>query len=445
MSLFLKLIGIRRPIAGGIYLPDEKAATARMPIADLSDDGPLHVPTQRAPDLPTKPVVSPGDTLLAGQALADPADPKSLPVYAPTSGLVVALDRCWTAAHGFMPAVTLVPDGRDTWMPAERSTTLDEPEDWQASGIVVPPYSVASSRSEALHVVLRCAREVAATDLIVSALETEPYLTGDLRTVIEKAENLLEATLSLSKAAGVRNAWLVVADRHRHAIRTLRAIARGSSVRIVEMSDKHPLGYPSLLAAKLLRRETAPGQSTLEIGVLVLPVAAVRAAADFLRTGRPQVARVVTVSGDAVEQPANLFVRFGTPISRLLDYGGVRHSPAVVLVGGPLTGVTVPPDVAVVTPDCCAVIALRALPRLDPIPCVRCGWCVDDCPVGINPVSLVQLERWDRCTEAEKAELNSCINCGICTYVCPAHLPLAETIAQCRIQPAMIESRAAVA
>jgi electron transport complex protein RnfC len=214
-------------------------------------------------------------------------------------------------------------------------------------------------------------------------------------------------------------------------VRRLRALARYRPLRVVALNDKFPQCHPVLLTKVLLDREIPPGGSPLDVGALVLPLATLVALANA-RAGRPWTARVVTVAGDAVEEPGNWLVPFGTPIRSLLDAVGLRRRPVAVLAGGPMTGVPLPDDAAVVTPDVAGLTLLSRLPPEEPTTCIRCGWCIEDCPVGLDPRTLSQLELRTEFDPARRDELAVCIECGLCSYVCPSRLPLREAIARTR-------------
>src|SRR5262249_28993501 len=160
----------------------------------------------------------------------------------------------------------------------------------------------------------------------------------------------------------------------------LRAFAAGGPVRVVALPDKYPQCHPALLTQALLGREVPLGGSPLDVGALVMPLATLRALADSVLASRPCTSRVVTVSGDAGEIPGNLVVPFGTPVRRLIEHVGLRRRAVLVLAGGPMTGIALPDDSGVVTGDVAGVTLLSRTRAADPTACIRCGWCVEDCP-----------------------------------------------------------------
>ncbi len=425
----------RRTFQGGLFLPDEKALTARKPIEQLPTDAPLDVPAQLSPGLPTRILVHAGQIVAMGEILAEAASDESLSVRSPVDGRIVEIGRAWTARGGFAPSIRIEPAGarepRRALAPLASggSTLRDVAELARSAGVV-------GLDGAPLHVSLGTARDDRIDTLIVNAMETEPNLTCDLRLLVERSADLV-ATIDwlagIESGEVFRNVILAVALRHGRIVRQLhrRAAAASRRIRVVALEDKYPQCHPSLICKVLLGREPGPGSDARELGALIVPLATLAALAEACE-GRPCVSRVLTVSGDAVEQPGNLNVPFGTPIQRLIEHVGLRRRPLVALAGGPMTGIPLPDVRAVTTPDMAGLTLLSRLPRGAPIACVRCGWCVEDCPAGIDPRALSQLELKEDFSDSERYSLAACIECGICTYVCPSQLPLAEAIRQCR-------------
>lgn len=444
--MFGDWLGLRRTFRGGIYIPDEKALTARLPIREFHPTEPIHVPLRHAEGQATQTVVRLGEIVRVGQVLAEPLGPDSLAVHSPIDGRIAALERAWTARDGWLPAATIVPHVSS---PQNENTGSD------ATAATRPPArniaeladfarraSLLDFRSrEPLHVLLGRANSGNFT-LVVNAVETEPNLTSELRTLVERPARLVDCVswlAQLTRDESVKPAWrevvVAVALRHRRVVRQLRLLARGRPVRIAALDDKFPQCHPALLTKTLFGRAPAPHESPLDLGAVILPLSTIRALWHCADTGMPCTSRVVTVSGDAVEEPGNLVVPFGTPIRQIIERVGLRRRATIALAGGPMTGLPLPNDSAVVTGDVAGVTLLSKAARAEATPCIRCGWCVDDCPVGIDPRALSQLELRTPIGERDRVALDTCIECGICSYVCPSALPLTESIAAVRRRP----------
>lgn len=427
MSFWFNLIGPRKSFDGGLFLQDYKAVTARRPIEDVPVDGPLHVPLRAARDLETEPVVAPGDSVLGGQRLANAIGAESVPVHAPTSGTIKELRRVWTVDDGYLPGALLEPDGLDA---------CEAPiPNWQGESFVrqLADCAVVCSRPRGpAHRVIQDAAAAGVTELIVNAMETEPYLTADLRALVEEPGRLIDVTCEIADALGVQRVLFAVPFRHRRVVKRLEAEALGRYVEVVPLSSRYPQCHPVVLVKTLLDREVAPRESVLDVGALVLPLATVRAAAGALLAGRPVTRTVVTVAGDAVERPGTYRVAIGTPLRRLAERAGIIAPVVQAVSGGPLTGAVVGRDDAVVTAETVALLLFSKASVAQPVPCVHCGWCVEDCPVGLDPSEMIQMELQTRKDEIAPAQLHACVDCGLCSHVCPAQLPLAASIKHTR-------------
>ncbi len=427
MSFLFDLLGPRKAFDGGLYLPEQKAGIARRPIETLRPRGPLSVPLQATREIETKPVVAVGRRVLRGERVSAPLSDQGIAAFAPTSGIIKLLDHCWTPRDGFLPCAILEPDGKNEALPRRQG--------WQDESIILQLATggvLCPQARTPLHALIRQAVAAGVTDLIVNAMETEPYLVADLRTLVEEHGRIVDVACELADALGVSRAILAVPYRHRRVVARLEAEAAGRYLEIAPLANAYPQCHPHLLVKVLLEREVVPGETPLDVRAMVLPLAAVRQAADALLDDRPVTDALVTIAGDAVKRPGTYLVPIGTPVGRLVEHVGLIAPVARAVCGGPLTGVALGREDAVVTIDTCALLFFSDDPLLEPEPCIHCGWCIEDCPVGIEPPHLFQLEALAHCDPVQRAHLRACIDCGLCTFVCPTQLPLAETLKRTR-------------
>ena len=427
MSLLVDLLGPRQGFEGGLFLPDFKSVTARRPIETMSSDVTLNVPLQAAKSCPTRSLISPGDKVLRGQIIAAAANADSLPVHAPTSGRVVGISRAWTAPDGFVPSALIEPDGRAEavertlgWMSESFVGQLAE------KGVFCP-----SPRMPA-HGLVQRAVAAGVTELIINAMETEPYLTADLRLLVEQPGRLVDMACELADAMGVSRVIIAIPYRHRRVVKRIFAEAHGRHVEVAPLSNRYPQCHPNVLVKTLLEREVSPGGSVIDVGAAVVPLGMLHAAAEAVFADCAQTHVIMTISGDAVEHAGTYRVPIGMPVRRLADRVGLLGPVEQAVWGGPLTGIALTHDDAVVSIDTAAVLFFLRADRAEPVPCIRCGWCVEDCPVGLDPSMLIQLESESSAGTDSMTHLKACIDCGLCSYVCPASLPLAASIPRSR-------------
>ncbi|HWL94265.1 MAG TPA: 4Fe-4S dicluster domain-containing protein [Phycisphaerae bacterium] len=426
MSFLANLLGPRQAFDGGLFLPDHKALIARQPIETLSVDGPLNVPLSHGRDFPTRPNVALGERVVRGQPLATPAKEDSLATHAPIAGTVATFAHAWSPDDGLLESAIIDPDGSADEI-ARSSSWEDESFVFQLQRHGV----MCNAPRRPLHALIREAVARGATELIVNAMETEPHLAADLRTIVEEPGRIIDTICELADGLGVVRAILAVPFRHQRVLKRLTAEAAGRFIEVIPLPDVYPQCHPVLLVKSLLEREIAPGGAPLDQGVVVLPLGAIRAAADALLEDRPPVHVLVTVSGDAVERPGVYRVAIGTPLPRLMARVGVQGL-AQAIWGGPLTGQSIDTTHAVVTSGMTGLLLFSARQNAEPTRCIRCGWCVEDCPVGIVPPDLLHLEARTTCSPLDLAHLKACIDCGLCTHICPSQLPLAQTIRRTR-------------
>ncbi|GMU34787.1 MAG: RnfABCDGE type electron transport complex subunit C [Planctomycetia bacterium] len=427
MSLLVDLLGPRQGFEGGLFLPDFKSATARRPIETMPADVPLNVPLQAAASCKTRTLVSPGERVLQGQWLSAPADVNSLPVHSPVSGRIVELSRAWTARDGYLSSAVIEPDGRAESVPQQVG--------WQGEsfmGQLANKGVFAASSRKPAHVLLQNAIASGATELIINAMETEPYLTAELRLLVEQPGRMVDMACELADAMGVSRLILAIPYRHRRVVRRIMSEVQGRHVEVVPLSNSYPQCHPIILVKTVLDREVPPGGDVLDVGAAVLSPLTLHAAADAIFSDRPQTQVVMTISGDAVEHAGTYRVPIGMPIRRLAERVGLLGPVEQMVWGGPLTGVSLTRDDAVVTIDTTAVLFFLKAEKAEPVPCIRCGWCVEDCPTGLDPSALVQLEAETSVPRHTLTHLKACIDCGLCSYVCPASLPLAASISRSR-------------
>ncbi len=423
------ILGPRSAFDGGLFLPDRKSLLARRPIQTLHPDGPLQVPLTVRADLRTECIVDVGDTVVRGQALARALQSDAINAHAPAAGKVTAIGRVWTANDGFLPSVTIEPDGTDQRTPRHQG--------WDEESLItqLAEHGVMCSEPRApLHVVMRKAIESGVTTLIVNAMETEPYLCSDLRTLVEHPSRTIDAICDLADALCVSNAILAVPFRHRRVVRRLRREVVGRHVTIEALANPYPQCHPVMLTKAVLDIEVPVGGSPLDCSVVVLPLGSVRQAADALLADEPVTDALITVAGDAIEHIGTYRVAVGTPFSDLARRLDIRAPVRQVVVGGPLTGVAMGYRDAVVTSTMNGLLYFAHREDVRPVPCIRCGWCIEDCPVGIDPQALMKLEIVDQPSSQSATDLKACIECGLCSHVCPSRLPVAESIYRARVR-----------
>lgn len=416
---------------GGVHPPTYKQLSAAKPIQRLPLPTTLHVPLQQHVGAPATARVQVGQRVLKGEVLGYSQGAVSAPVHAPTSGVVEAIAEVTAAHPSGLPvrAVILKSDGEDRWP--------DSPP--PPDPFTLAPETVAQRVAEAgivglggacfpSAVKLDLARRKGVHTVLINGAECEPYLTGDDRLMREAPEEILDGVLLIRHATQARRVLIVVEDNKPEAIAALTAAGRTcAEVTVVRVPTRYPMGSDKQMIQTVVGREVPADARTPDTGLVVYNVGTAYAVHRALRHGQPLLSRIVTVSGGAVSTPCNLEAPIGTLVAELLAYCGHRPERTVrLLMGGPMMGLPLPGTSVPVVKGLNGVLALTAaeVAQQPSHPCVRCGRCVEACPMGLMPLEMAKRSQHGDVQGALDYGLETCMACGSCAYACPAHIPI---------------------
>ncbi len=269
-------------------------------------------------------------------------------------------------------------------------------------------------------------------DLIINALDDEPEPADRSCLLDVSLETVISAAVRLRKTLKARRLWLVVDRYDPHRVRRCRAAAAGKPVRVLALPNKYPQAHPNLLTYAVTGREPPYGSPPMRVSVFVLALEALLALETARVQRRPMTRRLVTVTGDAVRKKGRYLIPFGTPFAHVLQHVDLTRPVTRLIDGSLLTGRAVASVDAVVTRQTTNLLAISRDNDYvaNPGPCVRCGRCQDDCPVGLDPQALLDVYERGQIQEALALWPHACLECGLCSHVCPAELPLSEATAR---------------
>ncbi len=420
---------------GGVHPPEHKLSAGR-PIEVLPPGGRVVVPVVQHIGAPAEPVVQRGDEVKVGQLLAKSSGYVSANVHSPVSGKVFRIDKRFDAS-GYKRTSVIIDVEGDDWLPEiDRSETLVREitaareeilARIQEAGIVGMGGATFPS-----HVKLNVPRGKKAELLIINGVECEPYLTADHRLMLERGEELLVGTRILMKALGVDRAVIGIENNKPDAIEHLsRLTAAEEGITVQPLKVKYPQGGEKQLIKAVTGREVPSGGLPIDVGVVVHNVGTTVAAYEAVQKNKPLIERVVTVTGKSLAKPSNFLVRIGTPISALVDAaGGLPDDTGKVVLGGPMMGKAVARLDIPVTKGISGVLLIpdAEAHRRPYQACIRCARCVSVCPMGLEPYLLMDLGVHERFERARDERVMDCIECGSCSYICPADRPLLDYI-----------------
>jgi electron transport complex protein RnfC len=437
---------LRNTFARGIHPPEQKK-TATGAIRRLAFAPRLVVPLAQHIGKPALPLVRTGQEVVRGEPIARADGFLSVPIHAPATGVVESIGLHLNARGVKDACIMLRPyagdDQRVRYGAARALSALTPDELVQAiqdCGMVG-----LGGAGFPTHAKLASARERQVETLIVNGCECEPYLTTDHRLMLEWTAELLRGVRVAMTASGVRRVMIGIEDNKPDAIAQLQAELVGEpAITVHAVRTKYPQGSAELLIKVLLGREVPAGGRSYDVGAVVQNIATLAELGRLLPRTEGLIERVVTITGN-VERPGNYLVPLGTPLRFVLDQAGFRGATGEVILGGPMMGSTVASLDVPVTKAVSGILAVaaewRSAGHRKVYPCIQCGECLKACPKHLNPSRLGMLAaKREYALMAERYHLDECFECGCCTYVCPANIPLVQYF---RIAKAMNREQAA--
>ncbi|NJO14307.1 MAG: electron transport complex subunit RsxC [Thioploca sp.] len=419
---------------GGIKLNGNKNLSSEQPIAKANLPQFLILPLLQHIGVPAEPVVKVGDKVLKGQIIAhcqanDCHLKMSVPLHASSSGTVVAIEPHSVPHPSGLKAncIVIETDGRDEWVECNSITdyTTISPMTLRQHIAMAGIVGLGGAGFPA-HMKLKSA---GIDTLIINGAECEPYITCDDRLMREYPDDIVTgAQIFRHILGGTQHCIIAVEDNKPAAYSALLQSAQGR-VSVVKVPTLYPTGGEKQLIHVLTGQEIGKAQLPADFGIVVHNIETTRAVYRAVKAGRPLISRVVTVTGNGIEQPQNLEVLLGTPIQVIIDQCGRKPDIEQLIMGGPMMGFTLPHDQLPIikTTNCLIISSTPTLAtQQTAMPCIRCGACAQVCPVNLLPQQLYWYTKAKDFKMAKNYHLFDCIECGCCAYVCPSYLPLVD-------------------
>ncbi|MBC7004084.1 electron transport complex subunit RsxC [Photobacterium sp. BZF1] len=417
---------------GGIHPAENKTLSNRTAITHAGVPDELVLPLKQHIGTKGEILVSVGDKVLKGQPLTKSDMSMCVPVHAPTSGTVTAIEQRTTAHPSGLSDLSVVikSDGEDQWGSQHKIADYESLEPAELID-AIRLSGIAGLGGAGFPTGRKLQGSLGLADiLIINAAECEPYITADDRLMQDYAEEVIEGIRILRHIVKPKLTLIGIEDNKPEAIKALeKCVSAQDNIIIRVIPTKYPSGSSKQLVKLLTGREVPTQSRSSAVGVVVQNVGTAFAVKRAIIDGEPLIERVVTLTGEAFKQRGNVFARLGTPISYLLDNYGYkpdRKYPRVI-IGGSLMGFTLPHANVPITKitNCILTPKRRELPlHTHEMACIRCSACADACPTSLLPQQLQWYAKdkdYDKC---EEYNLFDCIECGACAYVCPSEIPL---------------------
>lgn len=418
----------------GIHPDYHKSLTNDKPIEILPLADEVFIPLQQHIGVPGEPLVEKGQEVKTGQLIGKSEKFVSSPVHASITGKVKAID---TFLHPIGTKVTMIHierNGEDEW------ETMPSLENWDEQPIdelrtIIRDAGIVGLGGAAFptHVKLNPPKEKKIDSFILNGVECEPFLTADHRAMLEMGEKVLTGMAIMMKILGTKNGYIGIEINKPDAIEVMYELCRKkyTNFKVIPLQVKYPQGAEKMLIKAVLNRNVPVGGLPMDVGTVVNNVGTALAVAEAVTEGKPLIQRIVTVTGDSVNDPKNVITRIGTPFKNIIDFcDGLKEDTGQIYMGGPMMGFA-QYDINVPVVKATSGIVCRKKSEIileKSYPCIQCGQCVSACPMHLLPTRLVSYTENSKWSEVDSLGIMNCIECGSCSFACPSRIQLVQWI-----------------
>ncbi|MFH1692184.1 MAG: electron transport complex subunit RsxC [Candidatus Omnitrophota bacterium] len=417
-----------------VKLEEHKDLTEHKPIEKSRLPAKVYIPLLQHLGKPCDIVyVKAGDAVKRGQCLASAENGLFSPIHSSISGVVKQICDYPHPIVGFCRTIVIESDGKDEAtdaMVARNDAEVDSLSIDELRKIVFEA-GIVGLGGATFPSHIKLSPKIQLENFILNGAECEPYLTTDNRLMIERADEIVKGIRLILKIINPKNCYIAIEDNKPEAIERMKEYAHMFDWKMVVLKSAYPQGGEKQLIKSCLGKEVPSGKLPFDVGTLVHNVGTVCAIYEAVYLRKPLYERVVTVTGCCIANPKNILARIGTPVKDLIEQcGPVLKEPKKIVMGGPMTGVAQYTLEGPVIKGTGGIILFEEVVEKEEEEsfCVRCGECVDNCPMGLNPGLIAMAINKDKLDLAEDLGIMDCIECGLCAYVCPGRKGLVQAI-----------------
>ena len=417
---------------GGIHPHDYKELAKDKEIKSMPVPKRVVIPVQQHIGAPAKILVEKNDEVKTGQVIAEAGGFVSVPVHSSITGKVTSIAKMDHPVMGRSMAVIIEGEGEDDWVETKENNPAKMTSEEMLEKIKAAGIAGMGGATFPTHVKLAPPKEKNIDVFILNGAECEPFLTCDHRLMLEEGETIVRGMQYMMKILNVDRGIIGIEDNKMDAVEVMKKLtADMSNTEVMALPVKYPQGAEKQLIYASVGRTVPAGKLPMEVGCVVQNVGTALAVAEAIEKNIPLIERVLTISGDAVNESANLKVRIGTLWEDIVEFvGGLKKTPRKILMGGPMMGIAQANLMVPVIKGTSGILLfdedLSVVPDEDP--CLNCGKCVDVCPMGLMPTTIAQYVEYEKYDMAEEFNALDCMECGSCSYVCPSHRYLVQYI-----------------
>ncbi|MBD1262373.1 electron transport complex subunit RsxC [Maribacter polysiphoniae] len=420
---------------GGIHPPENKLTSTKK-IKRLAPPKVVYVPIAQHIGIPAEIIVDRKDKVEIGQVIAKSGGFVSSNIHSPVAGTVTKLDMVIDSSGYKKQCIVIRTDVKNETNFQEVDYPLKKEIDLEPAEIVkrISDFGIVGLGGATFpsHVKLNIKEDKKMDCLIINGVECEPYLTADHRLMLEKGEEIIVGIKILMKALHVHKAVIGIEDNKHDAVELFKRLtADEKEIQVAALQVKYPQGGEKQLISAILGREVPKNGLPMDVGVVVNNVGTIFAIYEAIQHNKPLIERVVTVTGKKLDNPSNFWVKIGTPIKDLIEeVGGMPEGTRKIINGGPMMGKAIKNTDVPVTKGTSGILIVDEdeACRGEVKNCIRCGECVNVCPMGLEPHLLMNLSEKGMYEKAAQEDIMTCIECGSCSYVCPSNRPLLDYI-----------------
>ena len=415
---------------GGVHPSEHKEFSEHLALQRFPEPKTVVIQMSQHLGAPANPIVQVGDKVKVGQKIGEAAGFISAPVHSSVSGTVVAIEPRMHATRGCeMTAVVIESDGKNELHESVKPHKSYEELTPDEIIEIIKEAGIVGMGGAGFPTCVKLKPAKPVDTILLNGCECEPMLTADHRVLLEFADDIIYGLKAILKTTGAEKGLIVIEDNKPDAIEHLQAkVADIDNIDVFVAKTKYPQGAEKTLIKRVMGRIVPNGGLPADVGVVVSNISTVKAISDAIQKGMPLIERVATVTGPKIKNPGNFIVKIGTNVKELIDYcGGTTEEDVLIKMGGPMMGFALDDLNVPMMKGSNGIIAIDT-DETEPVECIKCGRCVDVCPMELSPLYFAKYADEQNWQGMKDMNVMNCVECRCCEFICSSKIPLVSKI-----------------